>query len=393
MAEKLNPPPPKTAAPNPHSSATFDYKGVLQHMIQANASDLHLKVGRPPTLRVDGQMINLDMPALKQEDLRSLAEQIMAPKNIKEFSEQKESDFALAVPGIGRFRVNAYQQRGSLCYAMRAIPYQARTIKELNLPDVLEDISLRPRGLVLVTGITGSGKTTALAAMLQHINEHRKANVITIEDPIEFLHRDINCHINQREVGTDTATFGQALRRVLRQDPDIILIGEIRDLETLDTALKAADTGHLVFSTLHTTDATQTINRVLSFYPPHQQAEVRFSLASALQAVVSLRLVPRADKPGRVPACEVLINTQTVRDQIRDMEKSLNIPDLIKEGTVQYGMQSFDQSLMHYYSQGIISYESAVFFATSPSEFALRVQGVAGTSDNSWSEFESDSQS
>jgi twitching motility protein PilT len=180
---------------------------------------------------------------------------------------------------------------------------------------------------------------------------------------------------------------------VLRQDPDIILIGEIRDLETLDTALKAADTGHLVFSTLHTTDATQTINRVLSFYPPHQQAEVRFSLASALQAVISLRLVPRADKPGRVPACEVLINTQTVRDQIRDMDKTLNIPDLIKEGTVQYGMQSFDQSLMQHYTAGTISYESAVFFATSPSEFALRVQGVAGTSDNSWSSFESDSQS
>jgi len=384
---------PPAPSPNPSTGQMFNFKAVLQQLVQRNASDLHLKVGRPPTLRLHGDLVPLDHPALRPEDLKGLAEQLMTPRQVKEFTENKECDFAIGVPGIGRFRCNLYQQRGSLCYAMRAIPYQARTIKELNLPDVLEDISLRPRGLVLVTGITGSGKTTALAAMLQHINEHRKANVITIEDPIEFLHRDINCHINQREVGTDTATFGQALRRVLRQDPDIILIGEIRDLETLDTALKAADTGHLVFSTLHTTDATQTINRVLSFYPPHQQAEVRFSLASALQAVVSLRLVPRADKPGRVPACEVLINTQTVRDQIRDMDKSLNIPDLIKEGTVQYGMQSFDQSLMHYYSQGIISYESAVFYATSPSEFALRVQGVAGTSDNSWSEFESDSQS
>ena len=206
----------------------------------------------------------------------------MTPRQVKQFAEEKECDFAIGVPGIGRFRVNVYQQRGSLCYAMRAIPYQARTITELNLPPVLEEIAMKPRGLVLVTGVTGSGKSTALAAMIQHINENRRANVITIEDPIEFLHRDINCHINQREVGTDTATFGQALRRVLRQDPDVILIGEIRDLETLDTALKAADTGHLVFSTLHTTDATQTINRVLSFYPPHQQAEVRFSLASAL---------------------------------------------------------------------------------------------------------------
>jgi twitching motility protein PilT len=384
---------PPAPSPAPSTGQIFNFKAVLQQLVQRNASDLHLKVGRPPTLRLHGDLLPLDHPALRPEDLKGLAEQLMTPRQVKEFTENKECDFAIGVPGIGRFRCNVYQQRGSLCYAMRAIPYQARTIKELNLPNVLEDIALKPRGLVLVTGITGSGKSTALAAMLQHINEQRKANVITIEDPIEFLHRDINCHINQREVGTDTATFGQALRRVLRQDPDIILIGEIRDLETLDTALKAADTGHLVFSTLHTTDATQTINRVLSFYPPHQQAEVRFSLASALQAVVSLRLVPRADKPGRVPACEVLINTQTVRDQIRDMDKSLNIPDLIKEGTVQYGMQSFDQSLMHYYSQGIISYESAVFYATSPSEFALRVQGVAGTSDNSWSDFESDSQS
>ena len=372
-------------------ASTFNFKDVLQTLVQRNASDLHLKVGRPPTLRLHGELVPLEQPALKPEDLKQLAEQLMTPRQVKEFTDNKECDFAIGVPGIGRFRCNVYQQRGSLCYAMRSIPYQAKTLKELNLPPVLEEISLRPRGLILVTGITGSGKSTALAAMIHHINENRKANVITIEDPIEFLHRDINCNINQREVGTDTATFGQALRRVLRQDPDVILIGEIRDLETLDTALKAADTGHLVFSTLHTTDATQTINRVLSFYPPHQQAEVRFSLASALQAVVSLRLVPRADKPGRVPACEVLINTQTVRDNIRDMNKTLNIPDLIKEGTVQYGMQSFDQSLMAYYSQGTISYDSAVFYATSPSEFALRVQGVAGTSDTSWSGFETDS--
>jgi twitching motility protein PilT len=373
------------------AASTFNFKDVLQQLVQRNASDLHLKVGRPPTLRLHGELVPLDQPALKPEDLKGLAEQLMTPRQVKEFTDNKECDFAIGVPGIGRFRCNVYQQRGSLCYAMRSIPYQAKSLRELNLPPVLEEIALRPRGLVLVTGITGSGKSTALAAMIQHLNEHRKANVITIEDPIEFLHRDINCNINQREVGTDTATFAQALRRVLRQDPDVILIGEIRDLETLDTALKAADTGHLVFSTLHTTDATQTINRVLSFYPPHQQAEVRFSLASALQAVVSLRLVPRSDKAGRVPAVEVLINTQTVRDQIRDMDKTLNIPDLIKEGTVQYGMQSFDQALMAYYSQGIISYESAVFYATSPSEFALRAQGVAGTSDTSWSGFETDS--
>ncbi|HWH52895.1 MAG TPA: PilT/PilU family type 4a pilus ATPase [Gemmatimonadaceae bacterium] len=381
------------AAPTAGAPPGLNFKGVLQEMIRRNGSDLHLKVGRPPTIRVDGELEAIDGPPLKPEDLKALAEQLMTPRQVKQFADEKECDFAIGVPGIGRFRVNLYQQRGSLCYAMRAIPYQARTIAELNLPTVLEEVAMKPRGLVLVTGVTGSGKSTALAAMLQHINENRRANVITIEDPIEFLHRDINCHINQREVGTDTANFGQALRRVLRQDPDVILIGEIRDLETLDTALKAADTGHLVFSTLHTTDATQTINRVLSFYPPHQQAEVRFSLASALQAVISLRLVPRSDRAGRIPGCEVLINTAAVRDNIRDMTKTLNIPDLIKDGAVQYGMQSFDQSLMQLYSRGVISYESAVFYATSPSEFALRVQGVAGTSDTSWSSFEGESKS
>ena len=379
------------AAPTPgaHQATTagFNFKAVLQRMIQQNASDLHLKVGRPPVLRINGELQQLDLPPLKPEDLKQLAEQIMTPKQVKEFTENKEADFAIGVPGIGRFRVNVFQQRGTIAYALRLVPYQVKNCTELNLPPVVEEIAMKPRGLVLVTGVTGSGKSTALAAMIQHINERRHANVITIEDPIEFLHRDINCNINQREVGTDTGNFGSALRRVLRQDPDVILIGEIRDLETLEVALKAASTGHTVFSTLHTTDATQTINRVLSFYAPHQQSEVRFSLSSALQAVISLRLVPRSDKPGRVPACEILINTAAVRDQIRDMSKSLNIPDLIKEGTVQYGMQSFDQSLMHWYTQRVISYESAMFYATNPSEFALRTQGVEGSSDKSWDKF------
>lgn len=365
----------------------FDFKAILEQMVQLNASDLHLKVGRPPTLRVSGEMQALGMPPTTAENLKALAEQTMSPKNMKEFAEFKECDYAMGVPGIGRFRINAYQQRGTIAYAFRIVPFQAKTISELNLPPVCEKIAMSPRGLVLVTGITGSGKSTALASMIHYINQNRHANIITIEDPIEFLHRDINSHINQREVGTDTTNFSQALRRVLRQDPDIILIGEIRDLETLDTALKAADTGHLVFSTLHTTDATQTINRVLSFYPPHQQAEVRFMLSSALQAVVSLRLVPRKDKPGRVPAAEILINTAAVRDNIRDMNASLNIPDLIREGTIQYGMQSFDQSLMNWYQKGVISYEHALFYATSPSEFALKLQGVAASSDTSWDSF------
>jgi twitching motility protein PilT len=368
----------------------FDYRSVLRQMLEQNASDLHLKVGCAPTLRVNGELRTLPMAPMRSDDMKTLADQIMPPKRQKEFGEMKEADFALGVPGIGRFRVNAYQQRGTIAYAFRIVPFQAHTIAELNLPGVLETIALKPRGLVLVTGVTGSGKSTALAAMIQYINQNRNANIITIEDPIEFLHRDNKSHINQREVGTDTASFAQALRRVLRQDPDILLVGEIRDLDTLDTAMKAADTGHLVFSTLHTTDATQTINRILSFYPPHQQSEVRFLLASALEAVVSLRLVPRSDKPGRVPAAEILINTAAVRDNIRDMAKSLNIPDLISEGTVQYGMQSFDQSLMNWYKKGVISYENALYYATNPSEFALRIQGVAGASEASWDNIHQD---
>src|SRR6476661_6863321 len=371
--------------------AQFNFKQAITQMVQRNGSDLLLKVGRPATIRVNGDLVALDTAPLKPEELKSLAEQIMTPRQVKEFAEHKEADFAIGVPGVGRFRTNVYQQRGTVAFAFRAIPYEVKQIRELNLPGVLEEIALKPRGLVLVTGVTGSGKSTALAAMINHVNTNRRVNIITIEDPIEFLHRDQLANISQREVGNDTLSFNAAPRHVLRQDPDVILVGEIRDMETLDTALKAADTGHLVFSTLHTTDATQTLNRVISFFPPYEHDAVRNLLSTSLEAVVSLRLVPRADKPGRVPAVEVLINTQTVRDQIRDMDKTLNIPDLIKEGTVQYGMQSFDQSLMSYYSQGIISYESAVFYATSPSEFALRVQGVAGTSDTSWSGFETDS--
>ncbi|MBX3132763.1 MAG: PilT/PilU family type 4a pilus ATPase [Gemmatimonadaceae bacterium] len=377
-------PKPATAAPAAApAAAPYNFKLVLQTMVQQGGSDLHLKIGRPPTMRLNGELVAMDLPALRPEDLRSIGEQIIPPKQRKEFDESKDADFAIGVPGIGRFRVNVYQQRGSLAYAFRAIAFQAMTMEELNLPPILKDIALKHRGLVLVTGITGSGKSTALASMIHYVNEHRHANIITIEDPIEFLHRDINSHINQREVGTDTVSFSQALRRVLRQDPDIIMIGEIRDLETLEIALKAADTGHMVFSTLHTMDATQTINRVLSFYPPNEQADIRFQLSTALQAVVSLRLVPRSDRPGRIPACEVLVNSAAVQDNIRDASKSLSIPDLIKEGTVQYGMQSFDQSLMNWYQQGVISYEAALAASTSPAEFALRVQGIAGTSDAS----------
>jgi twitching motility protein PilT len=367
-------------------SKPFNFKQAITEMVQRNGSDLHLKVGRPPTIRVSGDLEPLAQDPLKPEELKALAEQIMTPRQVKEFAEHKEADFAIGVPGIGRFRTNVYQQRGTLAFVFRAIPYEIKTLPDLNLPATLEKIALKPRGLVLVTGVTGSGKSTALSAMINHINQHRRCNIITVEDPIEFLHRDGQANVSQREVGTDTLSFESALRHVLRQDPDVILIGEIRDRITLDTAMKAADTGHLVFSTLHTTDATQTINRIISFFPPHEHDAVRNLLSTALEAVISMRLVPRANGKGRVPAVEVLINTAAVKDNIRDRDKALNIPELIREGTVQYGMQSFDQSLMEWYRSGTISYENALFFSTNPSEFALRVSGIEGTSDRTFAD-------
>jgi twitching motility protein PilT len=373
-------PPPKPAPPY--------FQASIKAMIEKQGSDLLLKVGRPPTVRVAGELQPLELAPLSPQDLKALAEYTMPGRQLKEFSETKEADFALGVPGIGRFRVNCYFQRGTLAFAFRVIPYEVKTVQELRLPKVLETIAMKPRGLVLVTGVTGSGKSTALAAMVNHINCNRRVNIITIEDPIEFLHRDVSSIISQREVGSDTLSFHNALRHVLRQNPDVILVGEIRDMETLDTALKAADTGHLVFSTLHTTDCTQTINRILSFYPPHQHDEIRHLLSTALQSVISLRLVPRMDGVSRVPAAEILINTAAVRDNIRDLKSQLNIPDLIKEGTIQYGMQSFDQSLMQWYTSGEISYESALFYCTNPTEFALQVSGIQGSSDRTFDGFQ-----
>ncbi len=380
---------PAPGAPPPKGApATAFFQKAIKAMVERKGSDLLLKVGRPPVIRVAGELENVESPPLTPADLKALAEQVMQPRQLKEFMETKEADFAIGVPGVGRFRVNVYWQRGTLAFAFRVIPYEVKTVEELRLPKILEEIALRPRGLVLVTGVTGSGKSTALAAMVNHINTNRRVNVITIEDPIEFLHRDLQSIVNQREVGADTLSFHAALKHVLRQNPDIILIGEIRDIETLDVALKAADTGHLVFATLHTVDATQTINRVISFYPPHQHEEIRHLLSTALQAVISLRLAPRADGNGRVAACEVLINTAAVRDNIRDVKAQLNIPDLIKEGTVQYGMQSFDQSLMRWFTMGEITMETALFYCSNPTEFSLQIQGIAGSSDRTFEGFQ-----
>jgi twitching motility protein PilT len=375
------------AAPGKSGAPPF-FPTSIRWLVEEKGSDLLLKVGRPPTVRVAGELLPMaNGTPLTPQDLKLLAEHLMQPRQLKEFMETKEADFAIGVPGVGRFRVNIYWQRGTLAFAFRVIPYEVKTIEELRLPKVLENIALKPRGLVLITGVTGSGKSTALAAMVNHINQNRRLNVITIEDPIEFLHRDINSMISQREIGADTLSFHNALRHVLRQNPDVILVGEIRDMETLDTAIKAADTGHLVFSTLHTTDATQTINRVISFYPPHQHEEVRHLLSTALQAVISLRLVPTVDGVTRVAACEILINTASVQENIRDMKAQLAIPDLIKEGTVQYGMQSFDQSLMQWYTKKVISLEHALYYCSNPTEFQLQVEGIAAASDRTFEGF------
>jgi twitching motility protein PilT len=365
--------------------AEFNLRDALQELVRRQGSDLHLKVGRPPVLRINGELTDTALAVLRPEDLKRCAEQTLSPRQREEFAERKEIDFAIGVQGLGRFRANVFQQRGTLGMAFRAIPFEVPSLDTLDLPPVMEQIALSPRGLVLVTGVTGSGKSTTLAALLRHLNERRSVNIVSVEDPIEFLHRDAKAIISQREVGSDTHSFHDALRHVLRQDPDVIMLGEIRDRPSMETVLKAADTGHLVLSTLHTTDAAQTIGRIISFFPPHQHQEIRGMLANALRAVVSLRLIPRADRPGRVPAAEVLVNTAAIAQLIRTGDDSQSIPELIADGQVQYGMQTFDQSLLTLYRRGWISYDWAVHYASNPSEFALRVSGVQpGEQEMDW---------
>jgi len=372
------------AAPRAGAGREFNLREALEELVRRGGSDLHLKVGRPPVVRVNGDLHDTSLSVLRPEDIKRCAEQTLSPKQRESFAERKEIDFAIGVQGLGRFRTNIFQQRGTLGMAFRAIPVDVPALESLELPAVLGELSLLPRGLVLVTGITGSGKSTTLAAMLRRLNEQRAVNIVTIEDPIEFLHRDLKSMISQREVGADTLSFHDALRHVLRQDPDVIMLGEIRDRPSMETVLKAADTGHMVLSTLHTTDAAQTINRIISFFPPHQHAEIRQVLANALKAIISLRLIPRADRPGRVPAAEVLVNTATISELIRKGDELVTIPEHIAEGRVQYGMQSFDQSLLDLYSKGWISYEWAMHYASNPSEFALRVSGVSPGEQEVW---------
>jgi twitching motility protein PilT len=362
----------------------FVLRAALEEMIRQGASDLHLKVGRPPVLRINGNLFESSLGVLRPDDMKRALDQVVSPEQREQFRTIHEMDFAVGVQGLGRFRINVFQQRGTLGFSIRAIPFEVPALEDLQLPNALQEIALHPRGLVLVTGTTGSGKSTSLASMLRHLNERRAANIVTIEDPIEFLHRDARSYLSQREVGTDTRSFNDALRHVLRQDPDVIMLGEIRDRETMETVLKAADTGHLVMSTLHTTDATQTVGRIISFFPPHQQEEIRKLLSGVLRAVVSLRLIPRLDGQGRVPAVELLVNTASISERIRTGERIHEIVDLMAEGRVQYGMQTFDQALMDLYRRELISFDWAMYYASNPGEFALRASGVQGSSDSGW---------
>ena len=362
---------------------------LLKIAIESDASDLHLKPGNHPILRISGTLKPLtEFPRLTPIHTKDLTEQIMTGSQKAMLEQNLDIDLAYSFPGFGRFRGSIYRQRGSLAIAMRIIPLESRSIKELLLPEVLEDISMEQRGLVIATGTTGSGKTTTLAAMINHINTNRAENIITIEDPIEYLHRDKNCTISQREVGLDVTSFSRGLRAALREDPNVILVGEMRDLDTIETALIAAETGHLVLSTLHTLDAPETINRIVSIFPPYSQKQVRFQLASILKAVISMRLIPRADGKGRVPAVEVLINTPFIQECITRKEKIGQIREAIAAGVSQYGMQTFDQSIYQLYKDSLITFDLGLQYSSSPNDFKLRAAGVQSTGDVALEEME-----
>jgi twitching motility protein PilT len=355
---------------------------LLKVAVASGASDLHLKVGSYPMMRINGLLVVAsEAKRLERADTEAMAGVLFSAEHLEKFRKFQEVDLAYSVTGLGRFRCNVYQQRGTVAMVLRVIPHKVKNIDELGLPPVLKRIAQEERGLVLVTGTTGSGKSTTLAALIDHINSTRACHIMTVEDPIEYLHRDYQSIVNQREVAVDTKSFSHALRSALRQDPDVILVGEMRDYETVETALLAAETGHLVFSTLHTLDATETVNRIIAVFPPHQQRQVRIQLASVLKAAISQRLIPRADGLGRVPAVEVMISTAFIRNCIVDKDKTAQIHTAIAAGTSQYGMQTFDQSIFTLYQQGFVTLEEALRWASNVDEFKLKVQGIATTSD------------
>jgi twitching motility protein PilT len=361
---------------------SFDLHFCLHYLIEHGGSDLHLKVPSAPVIRVDGSMNPIDglAPLTPEDTERAVNEMLGDPTKLQEFNEEGEVDFAYSIPGLARFRCNAFRQRGSVSVVVRAIPVSIKSISELSLPPVIRELAEEERGIVLLTGTTGSGKSTTLAAMIDHINSTRRRHIVTVEDPLEFLHEDKKSIINQREVGMDTGSFKRALRRVLRQDPDVILIGEMRDEETVHAALSAAETGHLVFSTVHTVDAAETVNRLIDFFPPHMHNQVRAMIGSTLKGAVSQRLVPTIDGSGRVACCEVLRMTGRVRDMITDPAQTGKLPEVIAEGSF-YGMQTFDQHLFEHLKSGRVEMDTAIQFATSPHDFKLLVaaDGKRGT--------------
>ncbi len=365
----------------------MDINEILKTAIKMGASDIHLKVGNKPIMRVNGSLKHMnEFPRISPDVILNMGNSIMSKQQREHYNRTHDLDMAYGVPSLGRFRVNIFQQKGAMGMVLRIIPSKIKTIRELLLPPVLEKISEERRGLILLTGTTGSGKSTTLAALIDQINSTRADNIVTIEDPIEFLIRDKKSIVNQRELGVDTISFAKAIKSALRQDPDVILVGEMRDFETIETAITAAETGHLVLSTLHTIDASETINRIISVFPPHQQKQVRLQLASIIKAVISQRLVP-TKTGGRVAAVEVMVSTGRIRDMIADPERTKEISDAIAEGHNNYGMQTFDQSLMALVSSGTITYKDALKNSSNPDDFALKFSGVGGSSDSSWKDF------
>jgi twitching motility protein PilT len=371
----------------------MDLNQILLEALNVNASDVHIKVGLPPVLRVNGALrLMRDVKPFDQNLVSKMALGIMNEWQKDRFIKNKEVDMGYEIYGMGRFRINIFQQRGKIRIALRIVPYKVQSLAELNLPQVIEKIAMESRGLVLVTGTTGSGKSTTLASMIDVINSRRLCHILTIEDPIEFVHEDRKAVIDQREVGSDTSNFADALRSALRQDPDVILVGEMRDFETIETALTAAETGHLVMSTLHTVDATETINRIISAFPPYHQRQVRLQLAAIVKGIIAQRLVPKADSLGRVPAVEVMVSTARTRECIVEKDKTAEIKDAITKGFTTYGMQSFDQSLMSLLKRGLITYDEALRQSSNPDDFALRVKGIMSGGDTSWDHFEKGSE-
>ncbi|MBI5888398.1 MAG: type IV pilus twitching motility protein PilT [Deltaproteobacteria bacterium] len=360
----------------------MDLTSILNVAVKSKASDIHLKAGVPPILRIYGSLVPVkNHDRLVPDEITKMAFKIMNEQQKESFRGNHQLDMAYSVPGLGRFRINVFQQRGAVGVVLRVIPMKIMTFEELNLPKVLDRIAEEQRGLVLVTGVTGSGKSTTLASVIDRINNSRSAHIVSIEDPIEYLHRDKRCIINQREIGVDAKGFSEALRGALRQDPDIIMVGEMRDMETVEIALTAAETGHLVLSTLHTIDATETINRIVSVFPPYQQKQIRIQLAGVIKGIISQRLMPTKDGKGRVPAVEVLVTTSRIRECIEDKEKTKDITDAIYKGYTTYGMQTFDQSILSIMNKGLITYDEAMKQATNPLDFELKVKGITSTSD------------